>query len=227
MKTTISIFFIFLTSLIINAQVCDSYYPSGAGSTWEITNYNAKDKPESVQKSKILSAEASNGGILYTISASYYDTKEKETGNQTFTTFCKDGLLSIDMKSMLSPESFQGSDVEMQIEAQNLDLPSKLTAGQKLPDSWIKISFQMEGMGIMGQTVNIKNRIVEKFETITTSAGTFECVKINYDTEIQSMFSMTFKTSAWFAMGVGMIRSETFDSKGKLQSYSVLTAFSK
>lgn len=214
-------------SLSVFSQNCESYYPAKVGVSWEITNYDARDKVESVQKSSIISAEQSDGGILVTVEVVSYDTKDKQTANQTFTTFCKDGKFVIDMKSFMSPESMQTEDVQLQFEASDMEIPSSLKAGQKLPDAWLKVSMQMEGMPMMNvQTINIINRIVEGFESMTTPAGTFECVKMSQETEIKSMFSMKMKSVTWYSLNVGMVRSETFDSKGKPLGYSVLTAFS-
>ncbi len=221
--------FVFILSVItVHAQMCDGYYPSTVGQSWEVTNYNARDKVESVQKNTVLSAEQSDGGLLVTISATTYDNSSKELSSHQFTTFCKDGSFSVDMKAFLDPGTMQSEDIQLEIEASNMDIPTKVEVGQKLPDSWMKISMQMEGMpNMMSQSINIKNRIVEGFETITTPAGTFNCVKISYDTELKTMFTIKAKTIAWYAIGAGVVRMENFDSKGKPQSYSLLTKLSK
>lgn len=226
-KFILPLMFIFST-IIVHSQICDGYYPSVVGQSWEVTNYNARDKVESIQKSKVISSEQADGGLLVTIAVTSFDNNEKETTNHQFTTFCKDGNFSIDMKAFMNPGTMQSEDVQLQIEAKNMDIPTKLYAGQKLPESWMKISMQMEGMPSMGtQTINIKNRVVEGFESVTTPAGTFECVKISYDTEMKSMFSITLKSVSWYSIGAGVVRTDTFDSKGKPQGSSVLTKFSK
>jgi len=228
MKNYILFLAVLLTAMTLKSQNCDSYYPSSVGSSWEITHYDTKDKVESVQKGTVISAEAVDGGIQATISTTSFDNKNKEVSSNTFTTYCKDGVFSVDMKAMLDPEMLGSGDFELQIESSNMDLPANLSVGQKLPDAWIKMSIQMEGMPMMGsQSINITNRVVDKFETITTPAGTFNCVKISYDTELKSMFSIKTKTIEWYAVGVGAVRSEYYDSKGKLQGYSVLTKLSK
>jgi len=210
------------------SQACDSYFPAEVGKSWEITNYDAKGKIESVQKSSILSATEKDGGLLVTIEVISYDPKDKEMHKQTFTTFCKDGLFYIDMSAFMSPEAMggEGSGAQMQMEAQNMELPTGLTVGQKLPDAWIKITMQTEGMPTMfSQTINIVNRVVESFESMTTPAGTFNCVKITWDTQMKMVFNVQTHSKVWYALNVGTVRSEYYDKKGKMTGYSVLTKF--
>lgn len=228
MKKFIFLFTFIIFSCFVHAQICDGYYPSVVGQYWEVTNYNARDKVESVQKSTVISSEQVDGGLLVTIDVTSIDNNEKETTNHQFTTFCKGGNFSVDMKAFMNPGTIQSEDVQLQIEAVNMDIPTKLEVGQKLPESWMKISMQMEGMPSFGaQTISIKNRVVEGFETITTPAGSFDCVKISYDTEMKSMFSVNVKSVSWYSKGAGVVRTESYDSKGKPQGYSVLTKFSK
>jgi hypothetical protein len=210
------------------SQVCDNYFPAEVGTTWEITNYDAKNKIESIQKSSILSATESDGGLLVTIEVVSYDTKDNEVHRQTFTTYCKDGNFYIDMSTFLSPESMggEGSGAQMQMEAQNMELPSGITVGQKLPDAWIKVTMQADGMPTMfSQTINIVNRVVESFESMTTPAGTYDCVKITWDTQMKMVFNVQTHSKVWYAKNVGTVRSEYYDKKGKLEGYSVLTKF--
>jgi len=230
MKKSAFIFtFIILVFTGLFAQECENYFPTEQGATWTMTNYDGKDKVESTQKATVISSENSNGGILTTISSTSYDNKEKQTYQNTFTTLCKDGVFYIDMKNFMPPtEGDDGSQSQMQIEAANMEIPANLAIGQKLPDSWIKISIQVEGMPSMGgQTITMTNRTVEGFESITTPAGTFQCVKISWDTEMKMLFNIKSKSVTWYALGVGNVRTETYDKKGKLEGTSILTAFEK
>ncbi len=80
----------------------------------------------------------------------------------------------------------------------------------------------------MNMNVIIENRKVEAKETITTPAGTFECYKISSEISSKVAFvNQKFKSVDWFAKGVGMVRTETYDKKGKLESYALLTKFEK
>jgi hypothetical protein len=215
-------------SMMIYAQPCESYYPAETGTKWEITNYNARGKVESVEKSQVLSNSQIEGGTETTISSKIFDDKGKETSSQTFTTQCKNGVFYLDMKTMLSGDAMNSGDAEIMVESSNMEMPANLTVGQKLADAWIKVSFQASEMPTMfSQTVNITNRKVEGFETITTPAGTFNCVKISFDVDMKMLFSVKMTSHVWYSVGVGTVRTENFDKRGKPQGHSELTAFSK
>lgn len=228
MKKSVFISFVFaVITLISVAQDCDSYFPSQVGTVFDVTQYDDKDKVQSVTTTTVTSAENVTDGFQVTLSAVYYDTKEKETGKQVYTTLCKDGVFYIDMKSFMpSDGSTQDTEMQMQIEASNMEIPSTLVVGQTLPDAWIKMSFSAEGMpAIMSQTVYTTNRKVEGFEDVTTPAGTYSCVKISFDTEMKMMMSIKTHSVVWYSKGVGTVRTENYDKKGKLQGYSLLTRF--
>ena len=81
-------------------------------------------------------------------------------------------------------------------------------------------------------TTTISNRKVEAKESITTAAGTFEAFKISYNTKVEStIMGMTrsFESSSneWIAEGVGMVKVQSFDKKGKKQGTTELTSFKK
>ncbi len=206
------------------SQSCDNYFPSEIGKTWEITNYNAKDKVESINKSAVTDIQQKDGGLLVSIETTTFDSKNKEVNKQSFTTFCQNGKFYIDMTSFLATENL-GEDFDLEIESSNMEIPTGVSEGQKLPDAWVKMSVNMQGMGAYSQDVSFTNRMVEKFEKITTPAGTFDCVKMTWDSEMKMMFSVKSSVKTWYAVGVGEVRSEYYDQSGKLQSYSVLTSF--
>jgi len=76
-------------------------------------------------------------------------------------------------------------------------------------------------------TVNVSNRKVEAVESLTTPAGTFECYKISYDVATKMMINVKTKGVEWFSKGVGMVKSETYDSAGKLLGSNVLASVKK
>jgi len=72
------------------------------------------------------------------------------------------------------------------------------------------------------------NRKVEKKETVTTPAGTYECYVIYSENQSKMMMSsQNFPSRLWLAEGVGMIKQETFKKNGNLMSSTVLTSLSQ
>jgi len=79
----------------------------------------------------------------------------------------------------------------------------------------------------MTMTINISNRKVEAVESLTTPAGTFECYKISYDVATKMMVNVKSKGVEWYTAGIGMIKSETYSSDGKLLGSNILTSLKK
>jgi hypothetical protein len=71
------------------------------------------------------------------------------------------------------------------------------------------------------------SRKVEKKESITTSAGTFECFKIVSESEMKMMVKKTSKTAVWFAKGVGMVKMESYNKKNEVEASMLLTKLEK
>lgn len=120
--------------------------------------------------------------------------------------------------------------METEIESDYIMLPSDLEVGQELPESKTTLKMKIEGSGanMMSSVVVIKDRKVIGQETVTTPAGTFDCYKITYNTEVSmKTIGMNRTTSYpgvhWFARNVGMVKSESYNQKGNLDSYMLLT----
>lgn len=225
MKTKIIIligfFFISLSSFSQNA--CKAYYPFEEGAKFEITNYNKKGKKEGVVNYEVTSIKDNVADIKTII----YDAKGKEITTSSYQIKCEGNSISIDFKSMMNPEMFkQYKDMEMDITGTNVELPNDLQVGQTLKDANMNMAINMGGMK-MNMSVNMINRTVDKKESITTPAGTFDCFALSYDSEMKMGMKMTFKFKEWIAEGVGVVKSESYNKKGKLMSYSELTSFSK
>lgn len=217
----ISVFFISLSSLSQNA--CKAYYPFEEGVKFEMTNYNKKGKKEGVVKYEITSIEDN----VATIKTIIYDAKGKEITTTSYQIMCEGNKISIDFKSMMNQDMFkQYKDMDMDITGTNVELPNDLQVGQSLKDANMNMSIDMGGMK-MNMSIDMINRKVDKKESVTTPAGTFDCFALSYDSEMKMGMKMTFKIKEWISEGVGVVKSESYNKNGKLMGYSELTSFSK
>ncbi len=207
---------------------CTAFYPFEEGATMEYANYNHKDKLEGTQTTTVKSVKEVDGAVEAVVYSSIRDKKEKEQFTGEYTIRCENGTLKMDVSSMLNPamqQSFSG--MEMTIEGDALQLPNELKVGMELPDATTTIKAGTGSINIVNMTVNITDRKVEGKETITTEAGTFECFKVRQTTNVKMMISKSFDSVEYYAENVGVVRSETYDKKGNLESYMVLTKFEK
>lgn len=207
------------------SQDCEGFYPLKPGAVIEMQSFNAKDKLTGIARQTILNLDETDEGLIIKVKSEQFDEKDKPVFEQELQMRCKDNIFYMDMESFLDPNTLNSmKDIEVAIDASDLEFPSTIKVGQTLPDGSVSMKVS-GGLAMMDMTVNIINRKVEAFETITVPAGSFECYKITYDTDVKSFVKVTTTSAEWIAKDVGMVRSETYDKKGKLTGYTVLSKF--
>lgn len=208
---------------------CEGYYLVKTGVTLEYEDYNAKDKLQGSHSSSITKLEEIEGVLNATMHGIFKDDKGKVTNEGDYTFTCKNGEITIDMRAFMSQEQMEAyKDMEVTIDQTNLVYPATFTEGQTLPDGSLTMKVSTNGMVVMTMTMNITDRKIEKFESITTPAGTYQCVKMTQTNTMNTGF-MNIKTKSidWVSLGIGSVRSESYDKNDALQSYTILTKVSQ
>lgn len=213
---------------------CNTYFNFEEGTEYEMTHYSAKDKVTGKSLSQILSVE-DNGGVLTAhIKGTAFDDKGKEITSMNFEYICDQGVLKMDLKRFIPKDMFgSDADIEFELEGDYLELPERLEIGQSLKDGMIEGKMTMEGnpaMANMTMSIKIFNRKVEAKEDITTPAGSFTCYKISYDmessTKVMGMNNkVNLKGVDYVSEGTGVVKTESYNKKGNLSSYSLLTGY--
>ncbi len=213
---------LFLAVLGAKAQTtCSSYYPFEEGTTFQITLYDEKDKQIGVLDYLVKEASDNTATFAYEM----HDEKGKMITASEYGITCNDDGVSIDFSSLAAPGSMeQYKDMEVEITGTDLILPNNLSSGQSLPDSDMLMTVRMAPIN-MKMAVTVNNRKVEGRESLTTPAGTFDCYVITFDTESKMGFKFSGSGKQWIAQGVGMVKQESYNKKGKLTGISLLTAF--
>ncbi len=228
--TTLSI----LLSLTIFSQNCDEILPLNEGTQWSYQSFDKKGKLSSTSTQKIVSTRESGGEVTATIQQEIIDDKNEVINSSEYDVSCDGNQINISIEKMMNEEmmaSFKG--MEVKIDADQLDYYSNPTVGQNLKDATMVIDVATSGsevamgMSMLKMTVNITNRKVEAKETITTAAGTFECYKITYDIEMKTIVKVQAQAVEWFCPGVGMVKQESYNKKGKLTGSSELSELIK
>lgn len=210
------------------AQDCTAYFPSTKGVEMETQYFDAKDKLMSVSRYTVLGVEELADGIKIKTRLRVEPQGRGEPFEDDFDFYCKGNTFYFDMKQyMKDMQMDQFEDMDVHVTTEDLAFPAQLHPGDILKDASITISVSSGGMKLMSMVVSITDRKVEGLESVTTPAGTYECAKVSYNVVTKSMFTITMKSIAWYASGVGAVRTEDYDKKGKLAGYSVLTRFSR
>ena len=198
------------------------------GTIIEQTSYNAKGKEESKSISKIIKRAEKGNTIEATLQAQVYDNKDKLISDGEYVIICENGIFSMDLSGIVPSDAWNNyENMTVKIDGGFMDFPTNPTPGDKLDDSKMSVNIENAGMAIMSITVDIINRKVETKEQVTTPAGTFDCVVFTYDmvTTMGGILPMKVTTSSkdWFAKNAGMIKQESYDKKGNLSGYTLLT----
>lgn len=230
MRSLALIFSCFLFTTTAFSQGCSKFYPMEEGTSFQYTMTNKKGKTEGITDYSITNVENSGGVTTATMNMKFTDEKGKEIFVSDYKLSCTGDVVKIDYNSLVPAQMMQqytDMGVELEISGTDIELPNELKVGQGLDDANVAIAIKMTGMN-MNIKVDQLNRIVEKKESITTPAGTYECFVINQDNISETMgVKQTMQSKLWLAEDVGMVKQETYNKKGDLMSKSELTSFKK
>jgi hypothetical protein len=227
MKTLIIIATALFSITSIAQDSCSKYYPFGEGSTSKYEILNKKGKSDGSMIQKVSNVSNSEGKITATVNSELFDKKGEPLFESQFEIICNGSMVTMDFKSLINADMMkQFNELETEITGTNVEVPNDLSEGQTLPDAGINIKMNIAGMN-MNMDVDITDRKVLGFETITTPAGTFDCAVISQLSSGKVMMKFSSTQKFWLAEGVGLVKSEDYNRSGKLQGTTELTAFSK
>lgn len=214
-----------LTIGMANAQNCSTYYPFSEGTTTTITNYGKNEKVAAITQYVVTNIAQNGASEVATIQMRLSDKRGELISESNYDIVCTSDQISIDFNSMISPQMTQQfANMEYEVSGTNLNLPNVLTVGQSLEDANVHLEISVSGIP-MNLDFAMTERKVSATETVTTPAGTFECDVIDY--KIHMKMGMNQKGSArqWISPGVGLVKQEDYNNRGKVTSSSLLTAF--
>lgn len=176
----------------------------------EYTTTNAKGKATGSAITVIDKVSGANGNYDIIQTVTLYDSKGDQLTNPiTSEVSVVDGNASIAL----------GGGVAIEVSNAPL-IPSRLDVGTELQCG--EITINVNGLNVK-QDITF-NKVVAR-EEITTTAGTFDCyvVEQNYVTKLGPI-KVEGVQKTWYARGVGNVKTETYDKKGKVASIQTLTA---
>lgn len=226
MKKLVLLLLVTFVSSSLFAQ-CDKMFDFKEGTNWTWANYDKKGKllGKTIQKVEEFSIDGDNRTAV--ISVTRADSKGEQTEPISMEMTCVAGVISVDMKKFLPTEYLEDGEAELKVETENLEIPMSLNKGDKLKDGSIKMSMNEDSPIPINVTVTISDRRVVDEEVLNTPAGEFDCAVMEQTISTKVMMSIIMKSKEWYTPGVGMIKSESYNKKGKLTGYSLLTAFSR
>lgn len=227
-----SLYYLLFIAMPLTAagQKCAEMYDYlKVGATLEYTHYDKKDQVQSVMTQRVTKVEEVKDTLIATVEITSVDEKGKNEVKTTVPVKCYQGVIYMDMRSIIPPsqDKEQSADIQIEVKGTDLTFPHQMEPGQTLPDAEMQMIMRMNGMQLGTMRYWIKNRKVEVKETVKTPAGEYEGTKISYDFEYKLLGTRTNRTEAWYSPAVGMIKSLQYDKNGNVDSRMELTKFKK
>jgi len=224
------LFFLLITLFMVfsaKAQDCKIFIPDQEGVKLEYEMKNGKGKSQGTYSQKLVSIEEDGDATVFKLEQISTDKKGNEMQN-TYEFKCVGNTFIIDMNTFIDEQQMAAyEDMEMTVTSDEIAFPSDIEPGMELKDGSINMEVAT-GPVTLNFSTFISNRKAEAIERITTAAGTFECIKISQDVEGKYGFvKASFTTVDWYVENIGLIRNETYNKKGKLQSVTELINIEK
>jgi hypothetical protein len=208
---TIACLFVYLK---MNAQKCGDYLFLQNNKTVEMTIYNRKGDANGKQIYTVSNVANSGDATTATLNSEMFDKKGKSIVKASNHIKCVNGVMMMNMKMMIpQQQTEQFGNTEATAEDVYIDYPSTMNIGDQLKDGAFSMDINNNGLK---QTVNmnVTDRKVEAKESITTTAGTWDCFKISYKGK------MIIKTAGigipvnidgteWYAPGIGVVKTQS------------------
>ena len=222
--------------VIMISSDCSDFIWFKKGASMKFENLDGKGK--SVSQSEMIITDVKREGGATIADVNFKDNKKNEFNMQYK---CANGKLYMDFSSALKEAMAKsGGGKESQDAMKNVEMgfsdgfmtfPSNMYPGQELEDAVFTMKTSSGAMN-MEVTSSLTNRKVSAKEKITTPAGTFDCLKItgtrkttmNILGSTRNMGKPT-QEHIWMAPGIGNIKSEVYNDKGKLESKTHLIEF--
>ncbi len=212
----------------VQAQECNAALFLKEGASLTYTNYDKKGKKLSKTVHQTLSVDEINEGYEATFKATVFDKRDTEEFTSQYTAGCKDGLFSMDMLrffDMSKLSEHNDPEVDLEIEGSVLSFPVQMSEGDQLEDGDIQIKVNKNDFTLVTMTFWVFNRKVQAQESVTTTAGNFDCQVVTFDFESKfGILKIKGSGKEWYLDDKVVVKSESYNKKGKLMGYHELTA---
>ena len=200
------------TSLWAQQPLC----PVKEGVSLVYATKDAKGKAKSYSQQTVTSIEGSGSSLAVTYASEAMDAKKKKSANVpviSYTTRVENGDVVIDPKALLNGVS-TGSPSDGSAEGSPMVLPANMKAGDALADCEMKMQ-----IAFLKISAAYTEGACEGEEQITTEAGTFQCKKVKFNCKSSALgIKKDMIIHTWYAPGIGIVKQDIYNNKGKLEN---------
>lgn len=229
MKSLLLFCTIFFCSHFLKAQTCEGFFPFEQDTEMEMTYYDKKGKVSTINQIVVEDIFEEEEGTEVQVATTVKDKKGEEVFSGKYTIKCVEDGYEVDVSNIINPALLKSAyGMELEVDGDAMVFPENLKIGQTLPDASATIDAMSNDIKIMSFKFDITDRKVESKEEVTTPAGTFECYKISYNFNSKILIAKKkYRIVQWVSKDVGLVKEETYNKKGKLDSSAELTKFKK
>lgn len=215
---------------VCGLQAQKVFFPSKTGTklTYNMLDKKGKLTSKLIYTIKDISGSGSKMTVVYDTES--YDAKDKLAFKDEIKVTLDGDKIYMDMSNFLNKAAFQQNGeipASVEVTGNNMEIPVVPVPGTAMPDANVTMSLKM-GFINMKTAVVLTNRKVEAIEDIAVPAGTFNSFKFSSDVNTTVLgIKANYTTKEWYAYGVGIIKSETYDKKGEIQSSMQLVELSR
>ena len=225
--------FLLIASLLLYATIAEAqeiFFPSTVGVVLEYKNYDKKEKETGTTRYTITEVTKRGNDKDITYLMEKMDLNNAIEFENKMTVHIKDNMIYVDMGKIIKQAILKKKgDIPKGFTISGTDIvtPSNISAGDTLPNSQVDMTIK-KGILKINVSMKITDRLVESVANKGVKAGNFEAYKMTSKMEVKAMGIKTnMQTTEWQARGIGMIRSESYDGKGRLESYTELVSIKR
>jgi hypothetical protein len=168
------------------------------------------------------SFQQTSDGFTALVHMKTYDKKDQLQTEGDYKILCNGNTVMVDVSSMIPEESMKAfENLEFELEMDEMEIPENLSEGQTLKDA--SAHLRSASVFPLKLDFDVTDRKVEGKESVTTPAGTFECYKITYNTKIKTIISAQYGGVDYITEKYGVIKTESYNKKGKLIGTTLLS----
>ncbi|MHA4845912.1 TapB family protein [Flavitalea antarctica] len=229
MKSLLSLLLLSGLGLHASGQICNTYYFMKANSTVEQSHFDEKGKLSLKTEYKVGEVTPVDNGSEAAVMQKVVDKDGKIISEGKANIHCDGDNLFIDMKlSMPVGPVAPAGNVEATSRKVYMPYPKNMKPGDKLENARFSMSVD-QGSIVQSMEMFVRNRQAEAEESITTPAGTWNCVRISFEMEMVSRAAgipirVRMKGKEWYAPGFGVVKTESLKNNGKLAGTSEITS---
>ena len=170
---------------VMNGQDCSEFFPQAEGTVLKYVNYDKKDKVTGSSEMSFKDKSSNAEGMSVVFASTYMDKNGEEVFENEVQVECRAGTLYFDAGKFLDPQSMSAYEsMDIEITADNLELPLNGSAGTELKDGKVTAVISSNGVKIVTVSVEVFNRKIEAtlgdgntIHILAEASGNNKCVR--------------------------------------------------